>query len=101
MGGDPFETEQIYYVTKVFDAVARAVKALGRQYIFLKPESWPKFRLPSPTYLPDSPFPANVNGSSVKLQASSSESGSDSCTRGDTLTAIVNRSSLPITRAGR
>jgi hypothetical protein len=31
MGGDPFETEQVHYVAKVFDAVARAVKALGRQ----------------------------------------------------------------------
>jgi hypothetical protein len=27
-GGDPFDTEQVYDVPKVFDAVARAVKAL-------------------------------------------------------------------------
>ena len=59
MGGDPFEEEQVYYVAKVFDAVARAVKALGRQYFFLKPESGPEIRLPSPTYLPNSPLPAN------------------------------------------
>jgi len=66
MGGDPFETEQVYYVAKVFDAVARAVKALGRQYFFLDPESRPEFRLPSPTYLPNSPFTAN--GSSFKFK---------------------------------
>jgi hypothetical protein len=59
MGGDTFETEQVYYVAKVFDAVARAVRALGRQFFFLDPESPPKFRLPSPTYLPNSPFLGN------------------------------------------
>jgi hypothetical protein len=58
MGGDPFETEQVYYVAKVFDAVARAVRALGRQYFFMNPEMAPpegkrnsgrmhEFRLPS------------------------------------------------------
>jgi hypothetical protein len=66
MGGDPFETEQVYYVAKVFDAVARAVKALGRQYFFLDPESRPEFRLPSPAYHPNSPFPAN--GSSIEFR---------------------------------
>ena len=66
MGGDPFETEQVYYVAKVFSAVARAVKALERQYFFLDPKSRPEFRSPSPTYLSNSPFPAN--GSSFKLR---------------------------------
>ena len=66
MGGDPFETEQVYYVAKVFSAVARAVRALGREYFFLDPESQPEFRSPSPTYLPNSHFPAN--GSSFKLR---------------------------------
>ncbi|KAF8490166.1 hypothetical protein F5888DRAFT_1136556 [Russula emetica] len=42
MGGDPFETEQVYYVAKVFDAVARAVKVLGRQYFFMNPEMAPE-----------------------------------------------------------
>ena len=53
MGGDPFEEEQVYYVAKVFDAVARAVKALRRQYFFLKPESRPETRLPSPHLSPE------------------------------------------------
>jgi hypothetical protein len=66
MGGDPFGTEQVYYVAKVFDAVARAVKALGRDYFFLDPESRPEFRSPSLTYLPNSPFPAI--GSSFKFK---------------------------------
>jgi hypothetical protein len=69
MGGDPFEMEDVYYVAKVFDAVARAVKlvkALGRQYFFPDPDSRPEFRLPSPTCLMNSPFPAN--GSSFKFR---------------------------------
>ncbi len=56
MGGDPFEMEQVYYVAKVFDAVARAVKALRREYFFLQLQPQPGFRSPSPTYLPNSPF---------------------------------------------
>jgi hypothetical protein len=66
MGGDPFEIEQVYYVAQVFDAVARAVKALERQYYFLDPEGRSEFRLPSPTYLPNSPFP--INGSFLKFR---------------------------------
>jgi hypothetical protein len=66
MGGDLFEAEQVYCVAKVFDAVARAMKALERQYFFLDPKSGPEFRLPSPTYLPNSSFPAN--GSSFKFR---------------------------------
>jgi hypothetical protein len=60
MGGDPFETKQVYYVAKVFGAVARAVSALQREYFFLRPQSDPEFRLPSPTYLPDSPFAGSL-----------------------------------------
>jgi hypothetical protein len=56
MGGDPFETKQVYYVTKLFDAVARSVDALQREYFSLRPQSQHTFRLPSPTYFPDSPF---------------------------------------------
>lgn len=66
MDGDPYETEKVYYVAKVFDAVARAAKALGRQYFFPNPESRPDSRLPSPTYLQNSPFP--TNGSPFKFQ---------------------------------
>lgn len=64
MGGNPFENEQVYYVAKVFAAVAHAVKALGREYYFLDPKRWPL--LPSPTYLPGSPFPAD--GSSLEFK---------------------------------
>lgn len=56
MGCDSFGTEQVYYVPKVFDAVARAVKALRREYFFLKPQPQPGFCSPSPTYLPNSPL---------------------------------------------
>ena len=66
MGGDPFEEGQVYYVAKVSDAVARAVKALGRQYFFLDPENGPECRLPSPTYLPKSPF--HADGSIFKFR---------------------------------
>jgi hypothetical protein len=60
MGGGPFETEQVYYVAKAFDAVARAVDALHREYFSLPPQSRPEFRLPSPTYFPDSPFAGSL-----------------------------------------
>ncbi|KAN0109365.1 hypothetical protein V8E52_009337 [Russula decolorans] len=56
MGGDPFKTEQAYYVAKMFDAVTRAVKALQREYFFLKPQPQPGFRSPSPTCHPNSPL---------------------------------------------
>src|SRR5260370_5117674 len=40
--------------------------ALGRDYFFLDPESRHEFRSPSPTYLPNSPFPAS--GTSFKFK---------------------------------
>ena len=55
----PSKRDKFYYVAKVSDAVAQAVKALGLQYFFLDPENGPECRLPSPTYLPKSPFPAD------------------------------------------
>jgi hypothetical protein len=56
MCGDSLETEQVYYIAKVFGAVARAVKALRQEYFFLKPQPRPGFCSPSPTYLPKSPL---------------------------------------------
>ena len=56
MGGDPFETEQAYYVAKMIDAVIRAVKAIAAR-IFLSEAPAPtgvSFTLP--TYLPNSPL---------------------------------------------
>jgi len=66
VGGDPTETEQVYCVAKVFDAVARAVNALEREYFFPNPESPLEFRSPSPTYLQNSPFP--TSGPSFKFR---------------------------------
>ncbi|KAI0270891.1 hypothetical protein BGY98DRAFT_1009087 [Russula aff. rugulosa BPL654] len=47
LGGNPFEMEQIKYVAKVFEAVARAN---------LRVQEHPKFCPPSPTYSPNSPL---------------------------------------------
>jgi serine/threonine protein kinase len=57
MGGNPFESEQVHYVSKVFVTLARAVDALRREYFFLSPRNKLEFFAPSPTYLPSSPFP--------------------------------------------
>ena len=65
MGCDPFEPKQVYYVAKVFDAVVRTVETLGREYFSLNLERRLESRLPSPTYLPTSPFP--TSGSSFKF----------------------------------
>jgi hypothetical protein len=54
LGGSPFEMEQIKYVAKVFEAVARAVKSLKLYYYNLCVQKQPKFRPPSPTYLSNS-----------------------------------------------
>lgn len=56
LGGDPFESEKVRHVAKVFDALARAVKALQHEYFFLLPQNETNFFSPSPTYLPTSTF---------------------------------------------
>jgi hypothetical protein len=56
LGGNPFEMEQIKYVAKVFEAVARAVKSLRLYYCNLCVQKHLKFRSPSPTYPSDSPL---------------------------------------------
>jgi hypothetical protein len=56
LGGNPFEMEQIKYVAKVFEAVARAVKSLRLYYYNLRVQEHPKFCPPSPTYSPNSPL---------------------------------------------
>ena len=56
LGRNPFEMEQIKYVAKVFEAVARAVKSLRLYYYNLRVQEHPKFRAPSPTYSPNSPL---------------------------------------------
>ena len=48
--------EQIKYVAKVFEAVARAVKSLRLYYYNLRVQEHPKFCPPSPTYSPNSPL---------------------------------------------
>ena len=56
LGGKSFEMEQIKYVAKVFEAVARAVKSLRLYYCNLCVQEHPKFRSPSPTYPSNSPL---------------------------------------------
>ena len=56
LGWNPFEIEQIKYVAKVFEAVARAVKSLRLYYYNLCVQKHPKFRPPSPTYPSSSPL---------------------------------------------
>ena len=50
LGGNPVEMEQIKYVAKVFEAIARAVKSLRSYYYNLCVQKHSKFRPPSPTY---------------------------------------------------
>lgn len=63
--GDPFETKQVYYVAKVFTAVAQAVKSLQETAYYLLPRSqnqpdFRHFRSPSPTHFPHAPFPGTL-----------------------------------------
>ena len=56
LGGNPFEMEQIKYVAKVFEAVARAVKSLRLYYYNLCVQKHPSSVSPSPNYSPNSPL---------------------------------------------